>query len=133
MKKELKMLGGKYTATKTTCCGSYTSIDLKDEDAKKLRYLEENNKIKNIFITVEYEDSILDDIEKRYLKNIIRPFKDKVKNISKINSCYGNGAYVIVIELKNYEHIRLPEFTDESMYKNMLKNKCYTLEALELK
>lgn len=131
MKKELKMLGGKYTATKTTCCGSYTLIDLKDKDAEKLRYLEENNKIKNIFITVEYEDSILDDIEKRYLKNIIRPFIDEVDYITKWEN--DEGDYSIIITLYNFETITLPSFPIYSkMYVGMKPDQEYSLEELDL-
>lgn len=78
---------------------------------------------------------ILDEVEKKYLWNIVKPFKDRVAGIIKRSYC-------------NYEHIRikgrsifddynyfiteLPDFKKGSMYKNMEIDREYTLKELGL-
>ena len=76
------------------------------------------------------EKGILDETEKRYLKSIIRPFKNKVNRISK-EDCYDGDCY-ISIELDDEEDIKLPYFKKETMYNGMEENKKYTLKELEL-
>ena len=75
------------------------------------------------------EKEILDEAEKRYLKAVIRPFKNKISHISK-EDCYDGECY-ISIELEN-EDINLPYFKKETMYNGMEENKKYTLKELEL-
>ncbi len=74
------------------------------------------------------EKEILDETEKRYLKAVIRPFKDRIKNIFKASGC---GDYYIDIELDD-DFICLPYFTKGAMYNGMEKNKKYTLKELGL-
>lgn len=76
------------------------------------------------------EKEILDDTEKRYLKSIIRPFKNKVSHISK-EDCYDGDCY-ISIELDDTERINLPYFKKGTMYNGMEENKKYTLKELGL-
>lgn len=76
------------------------------------------------------EKRILDETEKRYLKSIIRPFKNKVNHISK-EDCYDGDCY-ISIELDSDEYINLPYFKKETMYNGMEANKKYTLKELGL-
>lgn len=76
------------------------------------------------------EKEILDDTEKRYLKAVIRPFKNKVNHISK-EDCYDGDCY-ISIELDDGEDINLPYFKKETMYNGMEEDKKYTLKELEL-
>lgn len=76
------------------------------------------------------EKRILDETEKRYLKSIIRPFKNKVNHISK-EDCYDGDCY-ISIELDNNEDINLPYFKKGTMYNGMEKDKGYTLKELGL-
>ena len=73
---------------------------------------------------------ILDNIEKNYLSNIIKPFRDRIDYIAKIN--LSNGREYIFIKLKNYEIISLPFFTAGTMYKGMENDKDYTLKDLGL-
>ena len=77
------------------------------------------------------ETRILDDVEKRYLRGIIRPFRDKVEFIMKSPGFRKNEEFV-TIQLKTDERIDLPIFTKGSMYKNMIVNEDYTLEILGL-
>jgi len=76
------------------------------------------------------EKKILDDTEKRYLKAVIRPFKNRVINIVKENCCDGN-CY-ISISLNNAEEILLPNFKKGTMYNGMEEDKRYTLKELGL-
>lgn len=76
------------------------------------------------------EKEILDDTEKRYLKSIIRPFKNKVSHISK-EDCYDGDCY-ISIELDDDGDINLPYFKKETMYNGMEEDKKYTLKELGL-
>ena len=76
---------------------------------------------------------ILDEAEKRYLRGVIRPFKDKVKTIKKYVYSSGNATIDIRIESsKNSWLIELPPFKKGEMYKNMEDGKEYTLEELGL-
>lgn len=83
--------------------------------------------VKNGFIQ---EKEILDEAEKRYLKAVIRPFKNRVINIVKENCCDGN-CY-ISISLNNAEEIFLPNFKKGTMYNGMEEDKEYTLKELGL-
>lgn len=83
--------------------------------------------VKNGFIQ---EKEILDEAEKRYLKAVIRPFKNRVRYISK-EDCYDGDCY-ISIELDNGENIGLPYFEKETMYNGMEEDKEYTLKELRL-
>lgn len=76
------------------------------------------------------KEAILDEKEKEYLSNVIRPFRDKVKRIIKILDSCNNTAFIL-IQL-NDDYISLPDFKENTMYKNMKSNKKYTLEELGL-
>lgn len=83
---------------------------------------------------VEIEMPILDEIEKKYLRNIIKPFRDRVIYIKK-NKLH--DKYFIVINIysdftiEKTDYIDLPFFKND-MYKGMEVGKNYTLEALGL-
>lgn len=81
----------------------------------------------------EVEKTILDQAEKEYLSAIIKPFRDRVKDIVK----HGYDCYEY-IEIRFYSenipmgNINLPYYEKSSMYKGMELNKKYTLEDLGL-
>ena len=84
--------------------------------------------------TIIKHKPILTDIEKEYLLNIIKPFRDSVVTIAKCN-CYGDCAYfiqIMVIQNNRPEYINLPYFEKGRMYRGMKTNKEYTLEKLDL-
>ena len=91
---------------------------------------------------LKYENAnILDAIEKRYLKNIIKPFKNRVLHIVKTSVDFSGRIAFITIGLKpseingvgsSGEQIYLPYFKSETMYKGMDLNKRYTLAELGL-
>lgn len=99
--------------------------------------------IKNCFYAMEkwliseYKNQILDDAEKRYLKGVIRPFRDRVEYIEKCN--VSEETEQIFIDIKEYYKkdeclcgYGLPPFEMGKMYKGMEDNKKYTLEELGL-
>lgn len=76
------------------------------------------SEIKNFMTTYKIEYNILDDNEKRYLKNVIRPFKEQVLFIKKYDL---NGYEFICIFIKEINgkevSIDFPSFEKGSMYK----------------
>lgn len=83
---------------------------------------------------------ILDRKEKEYLRNVIKPFRDRVKSIAKQN--YTNGYDYISISVSypindcfdcfGTDSLFLPVFKNGTMYNNMKVGKNYTLEELGL-
>lgn len=87
----------------------------------------------------EIEQPILDEVEKRYLKGVLRPFKDRVIYICKVCSNYFENDTIYIricldhCEDAEYKEIfRLPCFHENEMYKGMKLDKHYTLKELGL-
>ena len=81
------------------------------------------------WLAEEYKEPVLDEEERKYLSEVIRPFRNEVSYIKK-DSTYG---YFIVIAMKHDCAIYLPTFpVDSSMYKGMELFKKYTIEELGL-
>lgn len=110
----------------------------RSNDLKGLKDNGNNGKIIKIeepkYETVyEYKPEILDEVEKRYLRGVIRPFRNEVKFIEK--SIYSDRDARIRIKTKTddgYWYFGLPPFKKDTMYKNMEDDKEYTLEELGL-
>ena len=88
---------------------------------------------KKIKLTLEVEEPILDEEERKYLSGVIRPFRDRIKYIRK-SRIYGQ-EYINVVynsKFKDDTNFCLPLFKKGSMYKGMELNKEYTLEDLGL-
>lgn len=79
----------------------------------------------------EYKPEILDETEKRYLRGVIRPFRDKVKYIKKYFSRTVGKEY-LQVKLKEDRPMNLPYFEVNAMYKEMKKEKEYILKELGL-
>lgn len=98
-----------------------------------------SDKFLNQEIEIEIKD-VLDEKEKKYLKSIIRPFKDRVVSIEKKKNINSEGTfYYITIATKSVvndniiEITALPYFNMESkMYEGMELNKEYILKELKL-
>lgn len=91
------------------------------------------------FITGHYQisretNSVLDEAEKRYLANIIKPFKDQVIAIAKRSTNYGEFIDIMIEEGEPGDcgNIYLPYFKPGEMYKGMKLKREYTLDQLEL-
>lgn len=86
----------------------------------------------------EYKEDILDEKEKEYLSAVIKPFRDRVTYIKKVDTYFGcnkNCEYIFG-KLSNKDTVidvfTLPWFPKGSMYKGMELGKEYTLEELGL-
>lgn len=75
--------------------------------------------------------TILDSAERRYLYNVVRPFKDRVQYITK-ETGYAYDKEKLRIQLEGTNDFELPEFEEDTMYKGMELNKEYTIEQLGL-
>ena len=84
---------------------------------------------------IKLPKQILDDIEREYLSNIIKPFRKNIITIKKID--YYEHEYIEIFiyrpgEIVSCEEISLPYFNKGEMYKGMEINKEYTLKELGL-
>lgn len=85
----------------------------------------------------EYKEPILNEEEKKYLSAVIKPFRDKVTHIAKVEEDI-HWFYWIMIRvdigfLDDYYEFCLPPFEEtSSMYKKMEVGKEYTLKELGL-
>lgn len=94
--------------------------------------------IANVFdwLAEEYKEPVLDEVEKAYLSAVIKPFKENVTGIRKIN--FVGGFHCIRIYAESIspklstEVIDLPLFETGTMYKGMVVSRKYTLEQLGL-
>lgn len=80
---------------------------------------------------VKIPNPVLDDVEKKYLSKVIRPFRDRIVYISKENVENSNKEY-IYIGLWGTDKSTLPPFERETMYKGMIVGKRYHLKELGL-
>ena len=87
------------------------------------------------WLDMEHKEQILDDSEKRYLSTVIRPFRNKVKSITKVSDedLGGSLGYHLVIRFfYEYFDMHWPSFLKDTMYKGMEVDKEYTVEELGL-
>lgn len=108
----------------------YYTEDLKDVDGEEeydIVKVERPVKYETLF---ERKEEILDEVEKKYLANVIKPFRHKIKSIMK-RSEYGSLCYIKIC-IKNGDAAYFPCFKENSMYKGMEPNREYTLKELGL-
>ena len=111
----------------------YSTVQLQGEinltDSEKRKYFElggcKNIKAKLI---IELPKPILDDVERKYLSGVIRPFRSEVYTILKYR-CKKTEWIILKTRTCN---IPFPPFKKGTMYKGMELNKEYTLEDLNL-
>lgn len=78
-----------------------------------------------------YRESILDEAERKYLSDVIRPFRNKIGTISKFQTWDESSQY-IYISMKDNHIAALPVFPKGTMYKGMECGKRYSLKELGL-
>ena len=78
----------------------------------------------------EAKEPVLDDEERKYLSDVIRPFRKKVDTISKFHTV--NTMQYIYFQMKDKNGWALPLFKKGTMYKGMVQGKHYTLKELGL-
>lgn len=103
-------------------------IKLSDLTREQIRKWIKENK-NDIYI--EFEVELLTKEEKEYLENLLRPFKEVVDFIKKVNSIK-SPLQRIYIKLCNGEIINLPYFNVNEYYKNLEVYKQYTIKDLGL-
>lgn len=121
------------------CPFKSANCNLYDEDS----WVNHKELFSNEFLNQELEINtldILDRKEKEYLRNVIKPFRDRVKSIAKQN--YTNGYDYISISVSypindcfdcfGTDSLFLPVFKSGTMYNNMKVDRKYTLEELGL-
>lgn len=133
MKKEIKIKNVRNLNILTEF-GSNKPILQIEAEVNRLEEVDEYMKLlesKNVKIVYEAKDEILDEVEKRYLREVIRPFRDKVDYIKKTSM--GDGNQFIAISLGNGDdETYLPTFKKDEMYLGMESNRRYSLEELGL-
>ena len=77
----------------------------------------------------EYKPEPLDKVEKKYLSEVIRPFREEVTAIEKLEAPAGK-EYILII-LKD-DSMSFPSFKKGRMYKGLELEKRYTPEELGL-
>ena len=77
-----------------------------------------------------YEEKILDDVERKYLAAVIRPFRKEIDTISKFHTA--NTMQYIYFQMKDKNGWTLPLFKKGTMYKGMVQGKHYKLDELGL-
>ena len=114
----------------------FASLRYYKENLKNVDGEEEYNIVK-VERPVKYEtvferkEEILDEVEKRYLTEVIRPFRKRIQFIQKRKEIMGINPYLRIVFEDNDELI-FPHITDNSMYKGMEVNERYTLKELGL-
>ena len=83
------------------------------------------------WLNQEYKDPILDDIERKYLSAVIKPFRKKISYIRKSKDSRKGKKY-IKIEFCDGDIMFFPNLSNDAMYKGMKLDRNYTLEELGL-
>lgn len=79
----------------------------------------------------EYKEPVLDDVEKKYLSAVIKPFREKIEYIRKNKSVYKDKQF-ISIGFYDDDYMYFPFFENDAIYKCMELGRKYTLEELGL-
>ena len=108
-----------------------TDICVIENDEREVLKIEriKQNGWETIYEKPEGPEPILDEVEKEYLWNVIKPFSDKVECIRKFDR---KGGEYISIRVIGDGVIGLPYFKKGTMYKGMEEDKPYTLKELGL-
>lgn len=87
---------------------------------------------------LEIEKPILNDVERRYLENVLKPFKNRILFAKKTTIYDTDSDYeyvlfkVVTPDNEDYNYLNLPYFIKGTMYKEMKIDKDYSLEELGL-
>lgn len=109
----------------------YYTEDLKDVDGEEeydIVKVERPVKYETVF---ERKEEVLDETEKKYLTEVIRPFRKRIQFIQKKKEITEINPYLRVV-FEDNDKLVFPYITDNSMYKGMEVNKKYTLKELGL-
>lgn len=123
--------GENYFENIHRCRNISNLYNLKDNynDSGKIIKIEEPT-----YTTVyEAKKEILDEAEKRYLKQVIRPFRKQGIFITKIKDSNTDKERIVFDFEEDYKQSIFPAFDKNTMYEGMKLYNHYTLEELGLK
>ena len=93
-----------------------------------------NELLNGEYKVVKIPKPVLDDVEKKYLSYVIKPFRNSVKYFYKYPCA--NGDYEAIATVMKgrdyYDSLSFPKFKKGSMYKGMELTKQYSIEELGL-
>lgn len=118
-------------------CFKYVEIEYGGKVVKEYRCLDVEVS-KKFFEWLEEDDgkeckpTILTDKEKAYLSVVIKPFRENIESVKKLENYYTAQEYIRIVMKKGTDYCSLPWFRKGTMYKGMEANKRYTLEELGL-
>ena len=72
---------------------------------------------------------VIDDVERKYLAGVIRPFRNRIKHFYKYPCANGNCEAIAAIT-KDCDYLDFPRFKKGSMYNGMELSRKYSLEEL---
>ena len=75
---------------------------------------------------------ILDDVERKYLAGVIRPFRGDVESICKCETYNGKKEYLTISFFSTVSDMYFPDYPIGTMYKGMVLNRKYSIEELGL-
>lgn len=112
-------------------CSWYDYFNSDDDFVQDCKACEER------FVKWLFEDSekpVLDEKERKYMSEVIRPFRKSVIGVCKHFFAEDGDKQYISISVRNdsgfSEYINLPNFNSDTMYKGMKAEKWYALEEL---
>ena len=116
---------------------TYSIVEISGEtrfnDDEKSKLIETNFKNVKAKLIIEIKDPILDEEERKYLSSVIRPFRNRIISITKVESSKYERINIIYINIQlTRKEIKLPLFEKDKMYKNLELNKEYSLKDLDL-
>lgn len=83
------------------------------------------------WLSEEYKEPVLNEVEKAYLSAVIKPFRNRVDYIMKEENICSSTEF-IHIDLSGGDIADFPNFKVGTMYKGMEIDKSYTLQELGL-
>ena len=110
---------------------TYFTEDMKDIDGEEEYDIVEVERPVKYETVFERKEEILDEVEKRYLTEVIRPFRKRIQFIQKKKEITEINPYIRIV-CEGNDKLVFPYITDNSMYKGMEVNKKYTLKELGL-
>lgn len=129
---EKRTLVGKYLHNvKRASPLTYYTEDLKDAGGLKehdIIKVERPVKYETVF---ERKEEVLDETEKKYLAEVIRPFRKRIQFIQKKKEITEINPYIRIV-CEDNDKLVFPYITNKTMYKGMEVNKKYTLKELGL-
>lgn len=122
------------TAIKSSSAGKpFVTIFIKENPIAKfkLNNLYTNDRLVLVWLGMEHEEEpLLDDVEKRYLSEVIKPFRNKITGIKKVR-CSISKEF-LYFYMNDEGDFYLPSFQAGTMYKGMKNREIYSLEELGL-